>query len=498
MQDVPPSDTDADTLPEGGDSGADTTPEEGQTSPVASEDAGPDILAQAQTLGGDAWVWLQTHVLTTENLIAIGVQMAVIIAAILVGRALAPRVRSVIDMGLTRLPEPIHGRVNEFAPLLLDPGLKPALWIGCLWIGQTILAGMGQPSILVRIAASLATAWLIIRLVTQFLPKDLRKPVSIIAWGAALLNAMGVLDDVVRFINTIGPDYAGRKINAAFLIQAILTAALFLYGAHWLSKRLKSRVETLPRVEPSLRILMSNAIQIGLFIAAALLTLTGLGIPLTGLAVLGGAIGVGLGFGMQQIVANFISGVILLTDRSIKPNDVIEVDDTYGVVKSLGLRYASVITRDGKEHLIPNEMLITDKVINWSYSDNEVRIKRRFIVEYETDLRLAVRLCIEAAKEFDRVLKSPEPKCLVMEFGDEAVVMEARFWIDDPQNGVNNIGSDVMLAMWDKFKENGIDAPLQQEEIKITGDSFLQVRMVKDDPEPKAPAPSNPASDKVS
>ena len=183
---------------------------------------------------------------------------------------------------------------------------------------------------------------------------------------------------------------------------------------------------------------------------------------------------------MQQIVANFISGVILLSDRSIKPHDVIEVDETYGEVKSLGLRYASVITRDGKEHLIPNEQLVTNKVVNWSYSDDKVRVKRRFLVEYESDLRLAAQLCIEACADQPRVLKDPAPKCLLMEFGDDAVEMEARFWIRDPQNGINNIGSEVMFGMWDKFKEHGIDLPLGQDEIRITGDSELKVRMVRE------------------
>ena len=453
--------------------------------PDATDTTTPsNLLLRGQELVNTAVEWLKHHVLTPENLIAISVQILVIIAAILIGRMLAPRVRRLIDFGFSKLPEQLAERAQQYAPLVLDHGLRPALWIGCLWIGQTVLAGMGQPFILVRIAASLATAWLVIKLVTQFIPEDYRKSVAWFAWGLAVLNAMGILDDVWRAINSKGLEFGGkdaRLINLEFVLQALMMAAIFIYAAQWLSKRLKARVETLPKVEPSLRILMSNAIQIGLFIAAAFLTMTSIGIPLGGLAVFGGALGVGLGFGMQQIVANFISGVILLTDRSIKPHDVIEVDETYGEVQSLGLRYASVITRDGKEHLIPNEQLVTNKVVNWSYSDNLVRIKRRFLVEYESDLRLAASLAIEAAQEQERVMKDPAPKCLLMEFGEEAVEMEARFWIRDPQNGINNIGSDVMFAMWDKFKEHGIDLPLGQDEIRIMGDSQLKVKLVKDD-----------------
>ena len=424
-------------------------------------------------------VWVRNNLLTQENLIAIGTQISVVVAAILVGWFLAPRIRRVLDFGISKLPGDLANRVNQITPLILDHGLRPALWVAFLWIGEVVLSAMGLPHVMVRIAASLATAWLIIKLITQFMPEDMRKPVAWFAWSLAILSSMGILDDAWRMVNSQGIPFGEGMINAEFVLRAIIMAAVFIFAAQWLASRLKSRVETLPKVEPSLRILMANAIQIGLFIAAAFLTMTSLGIPLSGLAVFGGALGVGLGFGMQQIVANFISGVILLTDRSIKPNDVIEVDDTYGVVKSLGLRYASVITRDGKEHLIPNEMLITDKVVNWSYSNKEVRVKKRLRVEYETDLRQAVDLVVEGAMATERVLHSPKPVCLVVEFGDEAIELEARFWIDDPENGVANIASQVMLNIWDRFQEAGIDIPLRHQDVLITPGSTLQVEMVR-------------------
>ncbi len=434
-----------------------------------------------QSLITDPLGYLKGEVLQPAFLIPVGIQLAVILGVLTAGIMIAPPLRRALMSLLRRLPERIYTSIDETVPRLV----RPAVWAGLFWIAQTAMAAADRPDQLVRIATSLATAWLIIRFATTFLPDGLRKPVAWVAWSIAALNAVGLLDDVITWSDTMGPDFAGRTINPRFVLQAILTAALFLYAASWLSKRLKMRVETLPRVEPSIRILLANAIQVGLFLAAIILTLTGLGIDLTGLAVLGGAIGVGLGFGMQQIVANFISGVILLTDRSIKPDDVIEVDDTYGVVKSLGLRYASVITRDGKEHLIPNEQLVTNKVVNWSYSDSKVRIKRRIRVEYETDLRFAVGLVEAAAATVPRVLPSPKPKCLVMEFGDEAVELECRFWIDDPQNGVSNIGSEVMLAVWDKFKEHGIDIPLRHEDVLITPGSTLKVEMVRPEKPPK-------------
>lgn len=439
------------------------------------ETATSGLLSWIDPILADPMGWAQTNLLNADVLIPLGLQIAAIVGCMLLGAIFAAPLRRVVRNGQLRLPENVQQALGEMPTRVV----RPAITLLLFYIAQILLQGMGYDATLVRVAFSLSVAFLIITLAGAFLPEALRKPALYLALAIAGLNAFGVLDDVVAWSYTIGPPFGDRRINPPFVIQAILTAGVFLWGASWLSKRLKTRVDTLPRVEPSLRILITNALQVGLFFAAAILTLAGLGIPLSGLAVLGGAIGVGLGFGMQQIVANFISGVILLTDRSIKPDDVIEVDDSYGVVKSLGLRYASVITRDGKEHLIPNEQLITDRVINWSYSDKKVRIKRRLRVEYETDLKLACQLVVDGAMATDRVLTDPAPKCLVMEFGDEAVEIEARFWIDDPQNGVNNVGSEVMMNVWDRFGEHGIDIPLRHEDVLITPGSTLKVEMVR-------------------
>ena len=447
-----------------------------ESAEAAPSEAGIGLFDWAQPILADPLGWARTNLLNIDVLLPLGVQLGSVLAALILGAVFAPPLRRGVRQLQSRAPETVQGVLKDTPAKLV----RPAITLALLYAAQVILGSAGYDATLARIAFSLSTAFLIITLATAFLPEGLRRPAFYLALAVAALNAFGVLDDVIAWSHTIGPFFGGRQITPPFLLQAVLTAGLFLYSASWLSKQLKTRVETLPRVEPSLRILITNALQIGLFFAAALLTLAGLGIPLSGLAVLGGAIGVGLGFGRQQIVANFISGVILLTDRSIKPDDVIEVDETYGVVKSLGLRYASVVTRDGKEHLIPNEQLITDKVVNWSYSDKKVRIKRRLRVEYETNLKEAVALVVEGASTVDRVLKDPAPKCLVMEFGEEAVEIEARFWIDDPQNGVNNVASEVMLSVWDKFTEAGIDIPLRHEDVLITPGSTLKVEMVRE------------------
>ncbi|MEM9937411.1 MAG: mechanosensitive ion channel domain-containing protein [Pseudomonadota bacterium] len=450
--------------------GAVETPE-----PAAPAEETSSLFAWADPIIADPIGWARSNLLNFEVLLPIVYQLGAILGVLILGIMFSARGRKLVFASIQRLPDQVRKLVEETGPTLV----RPALWALGLYIAQAALAGAGMDSALVRIASSLSLAWLLIRIVTAFLPEAMRKPAGWVIWLFAAFYAFGVLEEVYAWLSGVGPQFAGRTISPVFLVQAILTVAIFMFAAHWLAKQLKMRVDTLPKVDSSLRILMGNAVQIGLFFAAAMLAMAGLGIPLSGLAVLGGAIGVGLGFGMQQIVANFISGVILLTDRSIKPDDVIEVDETYGVVKSLGLRYASVITRDGKEHLIPNEMLITDKVVNWSYSNKEVRVKRRLRVEYETDLRQAVDLVVQGAMATERVLSNPAPKCLVMEFGDEAIEIEARFWINDPQNGVSNVSSEVMLNIWDKFRDAGIDIPLRHEDVLITPGSTLKVEMVR-------------------
>ena len=182
---------------------------------------------------------------------------------------------------------------------------------------------------------------------------------------------------------------------------------------------------------------------------------------------LGGAIGLGLGFGLQKVVSNFISGILLLVDNSIKPGDVIEIDGTYGWINNLRARYASVITRDGTEHLIPNEDLITQRVINWTFTNNLVRMKVPIGVSYDSDPHQCLELVIAAAQSVDRVLLEPTPVCHVLGFGDSSIDLELRFWISDPTNGVANVKSQVLLNIWDTFKENNIEIPYPQSDLHI-------------------------------
>jgi small-conductance mechanosensitive channel len=251
----------------------------------------------------------------------------------------------------------------------------------------------------------------------------------------------------------------------------VVKVGLSLWFALWLANGIAGMVERrMARSQGSsatTRVLVSKLTRIALVTLAILVALSAVGIDLTALAVFSGALGVGLGFGLQKIFSNLVSGLILLMDRSIKPGDVISLGPTYGWVNHLGLRYTSVITRDAIEHLIPNEELIVQRVENWSFSDSLVRLRVPVGISYDSDVRLAMKLCLESAKQIARVQKDPEPRINVTGFGDSSVNLELRIWINDPQQGRGSVISDVLLVIWDLFHEHGIEIPFPQRDLHL-------------------------------
>ena len=228
-------------------------------------------------------------------------------------------------------------------------------------------------------------------------------------------------------------------------------------------------------------IYLGKITRITLIILAALVALSGLGIDLTALTVLSGAVGVGIGFGLQKVVSNFISGIIILLDKSIKPGDTISLGDTFGWIRELRARFVSVITRDGREFLIPNEDFVTQQVINWSFSDEMVRLDVPFGVSYKSNPHEVSKLAIAAASKVGRVdTARTTPVCWMTEFGDSSLNFLLRFWIDDPQQGLTNIRGKVLLALWDTFKENGIEIPFPQREITIKNAPAPVVEIIPD------------------
>jgi small-conductance mechanosensitive channel len=281
------------------------------------------------------------------------------------------------------------------------------------------------------------------------------------------LHIFGWLPDTLSLLDSMSFSIGTVRLSPLIIIKAALTLWFFIWLANGVVALLDRRLEGSVNVTPVMRVLGVKLLRIGLIILAVLVTFTAVGIDLTALAVFGGALGVGLGFGLQKIFSNLVSGVILLMDRSIKPGDVISVGETFGWINLLSARYVSVITRDGIEHLIPNEVLITERVENWSFSDNLVRLKIPIGISYKADVRVAMQACTEAALAIQRILKNPEPRCLLKGFGDSAVDLELRIWIDDPANGRSNVISEVLLGVWDRFHDQGIEIPFPQRDLHI-------------------------------
>lgn len=265
-----------------------------------------------------------------------------------------------------------------------------------------------------------------------------------------------------------------------FSLLHIQRAFFLLLALYWVSKNLRILFHFWLTAKSGLtaaaKILLQRLGSILLFCICVVIVLHYLGLDLTVFALFSGALGLGLGFGLQKIFANLVSGFILLADKSIKPGDVIQLKDTYGWINFLGTRYCSVVTRDGIEHLIPNENLITGEVINWSYSQNLVRLRVPVGVAYGSDLEKARELMLAAAADIPRVLKDPKPACLLTGFGDNAINLEARVWINDPQNGVGSVKSNLFWGIWRRFREHGLEMPFPQRDLYLKAMPEVRIR----------------------
>ena len=406
--------------------------------------------------------WFDTHVLAVDN----AVQAALILLALLLALLLGPRLRRTIEAATQYRAR--HVGVQDFFGRLAALS-TPIVFLAFLWIAveagaQAALFGYG----LTQLAASLAGAWVLIRLLSGFIGNDLlARSVAWIAWSLAALVAVGLFDATVVLLDSVGMTFGKVRISLLSLAKGVIALGVLLWITSALSRALERRIGRAESLTPSVQVLIAKIVRIFLVVLAFLIAIGSLGIDLTALTVFGGALGIGVGIGLQKVVSNLVSGLLLLMDKSIKPNDVIAVGGTYGWVASLGARYAAVRTRDGVEYLIPNEELITQRVENWSHSDSAVRLLIPVGISYRSDVRHAIGLCCEAAAAVERVLADPAPRCLLRGFGDSAVDLEIRIWIDDPAEGRSNVVSEVLLRVWDLFHEHGIEIPFPQRDLHL-------------------------------
>jgi len=293
--------------------------------------------------------------------------------------------------------------------------------------------------------------------------------ISTTVWIGVALHLLGWLPGVLGGLDSIAVTLGESRVSLLSVSKMVIYIGLFLVLANWLSTFIERRTRRSPYISASMQVGLAKFSRLFLFTLAILVGLNSVGIDLTALTVFGGALGVGLGFGLQRIASNFISGFILLFDRSIKPGDVITVGDRFGWVQELRARYVVVRDRDGVETLIPNENLITSEVTNWSYSDRNVRLKIPVQISYSDDPELAMQVLAEAASANDRVLDDPEPQARLTAFGDSGINLELRVWLADPEGGVGSIRTDIYIAIWKGFKEKGITIPFPQRDVHVIG-----------------------------
>ncbi len=418
-------------------------------------------LQELETYSRSMAQWFIDEVLVLSSL----GQAVVVAVAFLMALMIAPGLRSWIER-LAKMKWLARGAKHTVR--VLAPLAMPIAWLVLLWISVLVASEAGWPHQLIQIAVSLLTAWVVIRLASQLLRDPTwSKLIAITAWTIAALNIVDLLDDTVVLLDGLALQLGQLRISALTVIKGVLALAVLLWIATVLSGIMERRINALPNLTPSVQVLFSKLLKIVLITVAIVAAVSTVGIDLTAFTVFSGAVGVGVGFGLQKVVSNLISGVILLMDRSVKPGDVIEVGQTYGWINTLGARYASVVTRDGTEFLIPNEDIITQQVVNWSYSSNAVRLRIPIGISYKSDVRKAIALCLEAAAEVARVIPDPRSVCLLKGFGDSSVDLELRFWINDPQNGISNVKSEILLLVWDKFHEHDIEIPFPQRDLHI-------------------------------
>ncbi|HEY4366416.1 MAG TPA: mechanosensitive ion channel domain-containing protein [Steroidobacteraceae bacterium] len=369
----------------------------------------------------------------------------------------------------------LQARLTE-ALLIASPHLAALVLVSAF---GGVLHALKAPSHLVDLAITLAGLLLLIRVAVYVVrlsvgnrTKGWGNTITFIVWGIMALHVLGWFEPVVQALDSVGVSTTKSRVTLWSVLKILFTVGAFILIAVWIARWIERRLMAMQGLALSMRIGIAKFAQTFLVALSILLGLNATGLDLTTLNVLTGAVGVGLGFGLQAIVANFISGFVLLMDRSIKPGDVISFTGTtgtttegFGWVQELRGRYIVVRDRDGVETLVPNQHLITNPVINWSYTDPRVRLKLPVRVSYKDDPELALTLLTRATEGHKRILHDPAPVSRMMGFNDYGFDLELRFWIADPQEGVNNIRSDVNRAIWRLFKENGVTIPVAQREI---------------------------------
>ncbi|WP_339738781.1 mechanosensitive ion channel domain-containing protein [uncultured Maricaulis sp.] len=432
----------------------------------ALDDLVPVEVLQEHLLA--VWHWFIQAMLNLDVALQIGLIAAAIIPALMFG----PRLRRLVEHHTaSRIRTGLARRLLSAALALATP----LALLMVLAVVRIVLGSLERPYGLIDAAMSLMTAWLVIRAVTLIIRSKFWSNVAFyVIWPIAALDVFGLLDDVVIQLQALaiplGETADGAPVDLSLfdILRTVIYFAALFWLASLAGRAVNAQLEKAEEISPAFRALIAKVLGFVLPVAALLIALQLTGFNIATLAIFSGAVGIGVGLGLQKTVANFAAGFTLLADKSIKPGDALEIDGTFGWVTEMQSRYVSIRTRDGTEMLIPNERFIVEGVINWSKSDRAVRVHAPFGVSYATeDVELVQRVAIEAAQSVERVIADKTPVCNLMAYGASSVDFDLRFWITDPENGLSNIRSAVNVALWKAFKAHGIEFPFPQLDIHV-------------------------------
>jgi len=403
-------------------------------------------------------------------------QIAAIIIGYLLARLVAKAILNRVSLFTTEPdPETSQGVILKLRQWAYASHglLQPILTVFALAIGvEAALASVGT-AWLVRLAQSISVVGVLYAAINQFISHPLVRTTAIwIAIPIATLKVFGWLDETIGFLDGVSLSVGNIRISLFMLFKAAIAGAFFFWLGRLSNTAGKNVIRKQESIDPPTRELFAKLFEIVLFIVIFVMLLQVMGLDLTALTVFGGALGVGLGFGLQQIASNFISGIILLMERSLGIGDYIELEDGHaGILKRLDMRSSTLETFDGKEIMVPNEKFITSRFINWTRDDPRQRYEVEFSVAYDSDLHEVKKLIEQAVTDHPLVLTDPEkPDCELRGFGDNGVKFAVEFWVSGLDDGKNKFSSDILFRVWDTLKENKITIPYPQRDVRLVSD----------------------------
>ena len=344
-------------------------------------------------------------------------------------------------------------------------------------VGKLLLAGY-QSTALLEILSSLLVAWLVIRIAVYILGHVLPHGTSLrrtirtiasVAWLAVVLHILGLLPDVIDALDSVGLTVGKNKqrVTLWLAMQAIAALVLTITLALWISRVTENRLMAADTIEMSTRLVIGKLVRVAALLLAVLVALPMVGIDVTTLSIFSGALGVGLGFGLQKIASNYVSGFIVLLDRSLRVGDVVTVDNRRGEVKAIEARYTVIKGTDGVESIIPNEKMITESVNHHTYSDPRVSVVLGVWISYESDVERACALLQDAAARQGRVIADPPPLAHVKQLGEHGIELTLTVWISDPQVGEGDLRSDLFRQILASFRAGGIEIPYPRRDVRL-------------------------------